>query len=51
MREFLYNTYLSKNYCREKKKYDDSLMLDENKNVCETTSSNIFSLEKNLIYT
>lgn len=35
----------------EKRGFDDALMLDLKKNICETTSSNIFFIKKNKIIT
>ena len=35
----------------EKKKFDDALMLDLDGNICETTSSNIFFIKKNTVFT
>ncbi|MEC8074354.1 MAG: branched-chain amino acid transaminase [Pseudomonadota bacterium] len=35
----------------EKRKFDDALMLDIKNNICETTSSNIFFIIKNKVYT
>lgn len=46
-----YTTHTLAKIAAEKKKYDDSLMLDENQNVCETTSSNIFFIGKKTLYT
>jgi branched-chain amino acid aminotransferase len=34
-----------------KKNFDDALMLDLNGNICETTSSNIFFIKKNVVET
>ena len=34
-----------------KNKFDDALMLDLNNNICETTSSNIFFIKKDVVYT
>ena len=35
----------------ERKGFDDALMLDLKKNICETTSSNIFFIKKDRIIT